>query len=167
MSIIGIAHAETNAAPFGLEVGAASYTQLKTQYGSNTNLIDAGVNQFTHGRMVESDGSGFDVDGIHKILFVFDKSDVLSGVIITMPKDPAGTFKMLSGKYKPVTNKIDGFMNNGYAKLKKGNSFIEIDAPHMSFTMEVRYLTNDFMSSYLKSVNDENKEKQKKRATAL
>lgn len=63
-----------------------------------------------------------------------------------MKKSPVTVYKTLSGKYKTVSNKIDSFMNYGSARLVKGDSFIEIDAPHLSLSMEVRYLTKAFMA---------------------
>jgi len=58
-------------------------------------------------------------------------------------------------------------MNNGFARLEKGDSVIEIDSPHMSFTMEVRYLTKGFLSAFNKTTNSEAESKQKRKASSL
>lgn len=153
-----------NAAPFGLELGNATYAQVKKAVSSAT---DAGTNAYSGGRMLRSDGSDLDVDGLQNVVFIFDKSDVLVGAVFTMNKDPKNMFKLLSTKYKVVSNHIDTFMNNGTARLEKGNSFIDIDAPHMSFEMKVSYVTKTLNAAFNKSVNDEASEKQKKKVNAL
>lgn len=162
-----LAFAGNNAAPLGLEVGAATYGQVQSSLGSKVKLEPAGTNKFTEGRMVKANGDGLEIDGLQSVSFIFSKSDVLEGVILTMNKDPKGIYKTLSQKYKTETNRIDEFMNKGYAKLSKGNSFIEIDAPHMSFSMEVRYVTKGLMDSYSNTVSNENAAKQQKKANAL
>lgn len=162
-----LAMAGNNATPLGLEVGTATYAQAQAALGKQVALEQEGTNKYTGGRMVKADGAGLDIDGLHTVLLIFNKADVLEGVVLTMNKDPKGIYKALSQKYQTVSNRIDTFMNNGYATLQKGNSFIEIDAPHMSFEMEVRYVTKPLMDAYGQAVNSENAAKQQKKANAL
>jgi len=72
----------------GMEVGAATIGQVKSAFSGKTKLQDAGQNKFTEGKMIQADGAGFDIEGIQNVLFIFDKSDVLVGVILAMNKDP-------------------------------------------------------------------------------
>jgi len=152
-----------NAAPLGLELGYANLASVKEIIGNQTKLVDAGNNLYSNGPMLESNGKGLDVDGLSSVLFIFDNNQILVGVVMTFPKNPKATYATLAKKYKPVMNKIDNFMNNGYARLSKGDSFIELDAPHLSFEMEVRYLTKKLMADFKqKSAGNEAKKKQKK-----
>lgn len=137
-----------NAAPLGLEIGFATISGVRSAVGSTTALQDQGTNQFSGGPMLRSDGAGLGVDGLSDLTFIFDKADVLVGVIMTLPKAPTDMLKKLSTKYSVTDNRIDSFMDKGYARLKKGDSLVEIDAPHLSFTMEVRYLTNQLMADF-------------------
>lgn len=137
-----------NAAPLGLEIGFANLAGVKNKLGGITGLEGAGTNEYSGGPMLCSSGEGLGVDGLSQLLLIFDKDNVLVGVVMTLPKAPKDVLQKLSEKYQVVDNRIDAFMNNGYARLGKGGSLIEIDAPHLSFTMEVRYLTQKLMADY-------------------
>lgn len=161
------AFAAGNATPFGVEVGTASVTEVQKQIGSQVRLRPSGTNQYTGGKMFEADGSGLDVEGVYKVTFIFDSGDVLAGVLVSMQKDPKSLAKTFAGKYQTVSNRIDNFMNYGYAKFQKGDSVIEIDSPHLSFEMEVRYVTKKFMASYLQQSATDDASKQKRKANSL
>jgi hypothetical protein len=156
-----------NAAPLGLELGYANVVSVKEKIGSLTKLSDVGTNQYSGGPMLTSDGQGLDVEGLSSVLFIFDNNQVLAGVVMTMPKSAKETYATLAKKYKPVENKIDGFMDYGYARLSKGDSFIEVDAPHLSFDMEVRYLTKKMMANFKQQSANSNAKKKKKKADQL
>lgn len=167
MVLASTAHAAGNAAPFGVELGVATMEQVKTTLGPNVKSEDSGPNAYTKGPMFDVDGTTLDVEGVQKVRFVFDRSNVLAGVIVLMNKDPKGLYKTLSAKYKPVSNKIDNFMNYGSARLEKGDSVILIEAPHLDFSMEVDYLTRSLFASWQKSTAEEAASKKKRKAEAL
>ena len=56
-------------------------------------------------------------------------------------------FQFLNSKYKVVAQQRP-FVGNQYARFKPSDAFIEIDAPHMGFEMEVRYIRNDLMQKF-------------------
>lgn len=161
------ANAAKNAEPLGLEVGVVNYSQVEKELGTKTTLTESGINKFSNGRMFSAEADGLGIDGLNQVGLIFDQSDILVGVILTMRKDPKGVYQTLSGKYKTVTNRIDNFMNRGYAKLVKGESIIEVDAPHMSFVMEVRYLTKGFQAAFDRATKAEDADKQRRKANAL
>jgi len=105
------------------------------------------ASQRTGGKILMSDGQGLGVDGLTKFIAVFDKSETLVAVIMTMPKNVNSTYSKLSEKYKPVSKNVDEFMGFGTAKLEKGDSFIVLEAPHLSFAMDVVYATKEFMAT--------------------
>lgn len=162
-----LALAAGNATPFGVEVGIASLAEVQKKIGSQTLLRQKGINQYSNGKMLEGDGRDLDVEGVDKVTFIFDSSDILVGVLVSMQKDPKSLVKAFVGKYQIVSNRIDSFMNYGYAKFQKGESVIEIDAPHLSFSMEVRYLTKKFMAVFLQQSAADEALKQKKKANGL
>jgi hypothetical protein len=140
----------TNAAPLGLELGVATQAQVRQQLNSQTQLEEAGTNQYSGGNMLKGDGEGLGIDGLSEIVFIFDTGDKLAAVLMTLPKGEgfgdlqAGNFtktaKALGAKYKLV-EKIQPFVGNARAIFRQGDSVVELDAPHMSFTMTLRYLT--------------------------
>jgi len=156
-----------NASPLGLEVGVATLSQVQKQIGSQTRLKSTGTNKYSGGKMFEADGDGLNVEGVKNVTFIFDPGDVLVGVLVTMPKDPKSLVAMFSGKYKLVNNRVDNFMNNGSAVFTKGDTVIDIDAPHLSFDMEVRYLSKRLREAFMKQSGAEAASKQKRKADSL
>ncbi|MBI3478770.1 MAG: hypothetical protein HY016_00185 [Nitrosomonadales bacterium] len=160
-----IAHAyANNAAPFGQELGVATYAQVKQQVGDKSDLSDAGTNKYSGGRMLQGDGRGLGIEGLSKVTFIFDRADKLAGVLMTLPKDSfKPTLKALSAKYKLVDSEVP-FVGNASAKLKQGDSVIELDAPHLSFEMKVLYLTNGLKQAFQQQSSNERVTKEKRQA---
>lgn len=156
-----------NAAPLGLEIGFANIAGVKSKIGSTAKLEDKGINQYSGGPMLLSDGQGLGLEGVTSALFIFDKAGTLAGLVMAMPKDPKDMLEKLSGKYSVVDNRIDTFMNNGYARLEKGDSFVEIDAPHLDFSMEVRYLTKQLMADFQKQRSEAEANKRQEQTNKL
>ena len=156
-----------NAAPLGLEIGYANLDGVKAHLGSVTRLQDQGTNEYSGGAVLVSDGAGTGVEGLSNLLLIFDKQNILVGVVMTVPKNPKEVLGQLASKYKTVDNRIDTFMNKGYARLQKGDSLIEIDAPHLSFQMEIRYLTKKLMADYLQRSKDNEKQKKQEQTNKL
>jgi hypothetical protein len=153
-----------NAAPFGLEIGKATIADVKKLVPKHG---DAGINNYSHGPQWETNGGEFDVEGLKHVTYIFDSSNVLVGVVLNFPKDPVGMMKTLTGKYKLISSRIDTFMNNGSARYEKGDSYIDINAPHMSFDMEVTYATKTLMNAFNKTVSDEAARKAERKKQAL
>lgn len=127
-----------NAAPLGMEIGVAKYDQVKAEIGKTTELADDGVAALTGGKMLSGAGKGLEVNGLNKITFIFDKSDVLQAVVMTMAKDFKPTYGMLSKKYKLVSKKVP-FVGDSEATFSQGDSVILLEAPHLSFSMILTY----------------------------
>lgn len=159
--------AAENAMPFGVEVGVSTLRQVQQQLGNRAPLQPMGQNRFSGGNMFDVDGAGLDVEGVDKATFIFDSSGVLAGVVVSMAKDPKSLARNFSGKYKVVANRIDGFMNYGYARFQKGDSVIEIDAPHLSFQMEVRYLTSRLLAAFTQQTSNDKTAREQRRNNAL
>lgn len=153
-----------NAAPFGQELGVATYAQVNQQVGSKTDLSDAGTNKFSGGKMLRGNGSGLGIEGLSEVTFIFDRADKLAGVLMTLPKESfKPTLKALSAKYKLLSSEVP-FVGNASAKLKQGDSVVELNAPHLSFTMEVLYLTNGLKQAFLQQSSNERVAKEKQQA---
>jgi hypothetical protein len=176
VAIVAIPVYAANAAPLGMEIGVATLAQVKQQIGNKTKLVDAGVNKFTGGRMLVSNGLGLDVEGLSTITLIFDTKEKLAGVLMQLPKGSGlgdmknGSFQKtlttLSGKYKLVEKRVP-FVGDAYAKLKQDDSIIELDAPHLSFVMELRYMTNDLQKTYMQQSASEKSTKERIQASKL
>lgn len=136
-----------NAAPLGLELGVASLDQVQARL-SATRLTPTGINAWSDGPMFESDGAGLDIDGLRRITFIFDKGNRLAGVVMTMADHRFDeVFQHLAGKYRLQSKQIP-FVGDRYARFSQDASIVEIEDPHLSFEMEVRYLTNDLVKTF-------------------
>lgn len=156
-----------NAAPLGLEVGYATLAGVRAELGRLTTLEDQGTNQYTNGTMLGSNGEGLNVDGLTSLTLIFDKNEVLAGVLMTLPKNVKETYSQLSKKYHKVENKIDNFMGYGYVRLEQGDTWVELDAQHLSFTMELRYLTKALMADFKQQSAADNAKKKQEQANKL
>lgn len=166
MNVAAIANPNSNAAPFGMELGHATLDMVRSSLGNKTDLKNEGTNKYTYGPMLSSDGSGLGIDGLSKVVFIFSKSDVLQGVIMTMVHnamnhDAENVFNILSRKYSVISNNIDSFMDNGSARLSEGDSIIVVEAPGMSFSMDISYVTKELDRSFNASEADQKRQHQK------
>lgn len=153
-----------NAVPFGQELGVATYAQVKQQVGDKTDLSDSGTNKYSGGKMLQGSGEGLGIEGLSRVTFIFDHADKLAGVLMTLPKESfKPTLKALSAKYKLLSSEVP-FVGDASAKLKQGDSVIELNAPHMSFTMEVLYLTNGLKQAFQQQSSNERAAKEKRQA---
>lgn len=151
-----------NVAPLGLEIGAANLSTVKSALDEKTLLREAGINKWTGGPMLISDGKGLDVEGLEEILFIFGKDNKLDGVIMTMGKHRLKEVAAaLRKKYKPVHENFP-FVGSASATYRKGESVVYIGAPHLSFSMNVSYLSDRFDKAFKKAFSAEEAERRKR-----
>ncbi len=137
--------------PFGLELGKNTISQAKEKY----HLIDAGINKYSDGDMYQLDVQELNIDGIESALLIYDKNQILTAVITSFPKENINELlPTLKKKYKLIKENVP-FVGNASAKLKDDDCTILLDAPHLSFSMSLSYLRDDFLNVYNKSVAQE------------
>lgn len=149
--------ASADPAPFGLEIGKATIKDVKAKYGAQKT----GMNKYSNGEMYDLDVSGIDFDGLQKATVVFGQDGKLLAVLTTLPKSKFDyLLSGLSNKYKLISKQIP-FVGNKLARLVNGNTEITLDAPHLSFEMEMNYINKDLWRSYKDQSNQERQQKQK------
>lgn len=162
--VMGAPAVPANAAPFGLELGKATTVDVQKFAPKHDST---GMNDYSHGPQWETDGRESDIDGLTHVTYIFDQSNVLVAVIMEFPKEPVGMMKVLGAKYKLVSNRVNTFMNNGDARYEKGDSYIDIDAPHMSFEMHVIYATKGLMKAFGQTVSNDAARKNARKAQSM
>ena len=132
----------------GSELGITTSTQLKRSL-PRTAIIEAlGINEFSGGAMFNVKGASHDIDGLSKVTYLFDEHDKLAAVIMTMNKERYdAVFQYLSAKYALKWTQRP-FVGNQLARFRQADAAIELDAPHMSFEMEVRYIRHDLEQQF-------------------
>mgnify|MGYP001282501103 CR=1 FL=1 len=142
-----LAHAGTQV--LGFEIGSTTVDQLKQDLRGKTKLESTGTNKYSGGEMFKTDGSSYGIEGLTKVLYVFDDQRELAAVIMVMAKHRFDSvFQFLESKYKVVAQQRP-FVGDRYAKFRPSDAVIELDAPHLSFDMEVRYVRNDLMQKFI------------------
>ena len=150
-------------APFGLELGKNTVSEAKNKY----HLIDAGINKYSGGDMYQLDVKELNVDGIESALLIYDKSQTLSAVITSFPKEKLNDLlPTLRKKYKPIKENIP-FVGDASAKFKDDDCTILVDAPHLSFSMNLIYSKDDFLNTYDKTVIQEKNAKKSQQESQL
>lgn len=153
-------------APFGFPVGKATKSQVETSLKGKVVLKTLGTNKYSLGPMLSAPGRGFDLEGLNEALFVFDRSETLVAVQMTFDKGFSfGRFgklyEYLRNKY-PVTDQSIPHVGDNWAHFRQGNVVIEIDAPHMGFTVTVLYMTQDFEKRFRAILREERQNKKQR-----
>jgi hypothetical protein len=146
----------------GFEIGVATPADVKKQLAKQTRVMDAGTNRFSSGPMLRTDGAGYDIESLTNVLYIFDGDQKLAAVIMTLGKHRFNDiFGIVSSKYK-VRAQQRPFVGDQYARLAAPNTVIELDAPHLGFSLEVRYIRQDLFERFNSQARQET---QQKRAT--
>lgn len=156
--------AQAGTPALGFEIGVSSAEQVKASLVKQTRVIDGGTNKYSGGVMLKTDGSAYEIEGLNEVLYIFDDQKRLAAVILSMDQgrfEPV--YQALANKYK-VSTKQRPFVGNQFARFKTPDTVIEMDAPHMSFAMEVRYVRNDLMAKFNTQSSAESDAKKKREA---
>jgi len=149
-------------AALGFELGVSTAEQVKADLTKFTNLEEPDVSGLTGGVYLKTDNAGYGIDGLNTVTYIFDKNNVLGAILINMTKSRFNAiYDAVSRKYKLETAQRP-FVGDQFARFKASDAVIEIDAPHLSFEMDVSYIRNDIKAMSLKQAA-ENKRKKKKR----
>ena len=132
----------------GFEIGTSTVEQVRAELAKKTQVKDAGTNKYSRGAMLETDGSSYGISGLNDVLYIFDDQKRLMAVLMDMEKAQFDQiYKYIGAKYKLVSEQRP-FVGNQYARFNSPDSVIEIDAPHLSFQMAVRYIRKDLMQKF-------------------
>ncbi|MDD2782342.1 hypothetical protein [Sulfuricurvum sp.] len=149
--------------PFGLEIGKSTVSMMKEKYSSKF----VGINNLSQGDVYDLDPSELGIEGMQSARVIYDKNGKLMGVFTTFPK---GKFQYLFGqmksKYKLVTSNIP-YVGDTSAKLTNGNTEIQLNAPHMSFEMELNYVDKNLLKIAKQKSSNDAQQKSKHEASQL
>jgi hypothetical protein len=144
----------------GVELGTSTLQQVKAQLGRQTRIEATGTNKFSGGPQFSTDGGGYGIDGLSGVLYIFDTEQKLAGVEMEMNKRRFDEiFSFLAGKYKTTTSERP-VVGNRYARFKAKGVTIELEAPHLSFVMQARYVGDDLLQQFKAVSAEEARQKQ-------
>ena len=161
--IISSAAVFADPAPFGLQIGKATVSTLKSKY----SVQYKGINKYSQGEMYEIEASSLSFDGLESATAVFGASGTLQAVLCTLPKDK---FQYLYGslkkKYKLLSSNIP-FVGDSSAKFVDGNTEIVLNAPHMSFEMDMNYIDKGLLVKFKQQSSHEVEQKKSRESSQL
>ena len=141
--------------PFGLELGKASIKDLEAKFA----VSYSGVNRYSDGKMFDIEVTDLPISGISKATAIFDDKGRLAGMLLTTSNRKFDSFySSMRSKYRTVS-KVIPFVGNKSVKFVEGGSFVMLEAPHMSFSMQVNYLTKGLNRAFNQSNNAKSKRK--------
>lgn len=144
---------KTGTAVLGFKLGDSTYESVtRTLAGWD----DLGTNSYSQGKMIATNGNGYGIDDLKKVTYIFNSDDALQAVLMQIDnRDKMGNegfkkFKSYIEKrgYKRVSNQ-EPFVGDQYAEyVTPTGDHIEINAPHMSFDLNIDYQTAAFMKTF-------------------
>jgi len=148
-------------AAFGLELGKATLKDIE----ANHKVIKRNDAIFD-GHIVNIEPHKLGLEELKSVFFYCDKDGVIQSTVLVMNQEKFDDmFKALSGKYKLVSKDIP-FVGTKSAYFEDGASIIFINAPHLSFEMEVAYQTKKF-SDALHKKHDQQKTDEREKEKSL
>lgn len=160
LALLPFASAYAEVAILGLTLGETTKSEALKNWPASASPQNNGINKFSNGPMLKSSGGGAAIESIEAITAIFDSNNVLAAVILTMPKHRFDSVMgFMSQKYALREKRIP-FVGNKHARFGAPGATLEISAPHMSFSMDVMYQTDAFVSAFKRISNEEKKRKQ-------
>lgn len=138
-------------APLGFALGETSRSVVIQTLRGKVELEPQGTNRYSAGPMLLAEGAGLGITGLEKVLFIFDRTNTLVAVEMTLDKEFDRGFDKVYGRLAakyPVVKKTVPFVGNKYARFESAGNVIELDAPHLSFTLTVTYMTRGFEQAF-------------------
>ena len=132
----------------GFEMGVTTSEQVKATLSTRTRVEDMGLNRFSGGPALRTDGAAYEIETLSKVIYIFDDRKRLAGVLMTMNKTRyEAVHQFLAAKYK-LLSETRPFVGNQRSRFKAADTTIDMDAPHLGFELEVRYLNDDLLKRY-------------------
>ncbi len=156
--------ANADPAPFGLEIGKATISDVKKKYQTQAT----GKNKYTHGEMLNLNTDAINIEGLKSVTAIFDSKDKLVAVLTTFPKNKFNFLfdTMRNKKYKLVKKNIP-FVGNTSAEFKSKGTSIFLNAPHLSFEMSLHYIDSNAYKAFQITDNKEKRAKKKAEQSKL
>lgn len=149
-----LAHADTSA--FGMTLGKTTLDEFMKEYPSAAKV---GKSDWTDGAIYSIPVNDLNFEGVKTDYVIFTQDGKLTAITIDIDK---GRFNkihgMLSKKYK-VSSKEIPFVGNKFVRYKSGDDIIELEAPHLSFEMNLLYAEKNFLDVYSKRKSERDNKK--------
>ncbi|EAA4084352.1 hypothetical protein DO628_20860 [Salmonella enterica subsp. salamae] len=140
-----LTYADTSA--FGMTLGKTTLDAFMKDYPS---AVKEGISEWTDGEIYSIPAGVLNFDGLKGDYVIFTQDGKLTAITINLDKERFNKIhEMLAKKYK-VAQKNIPFVGNKLVRYTNGDDVIELNAPHLSFEMNLLYAEKKFMDVYSK-----------------
>lgn len=130
--------------PFGITINKTTIQELQKKYRCEY----VGINAYTFGQMYDLPVSALNFEGLVSARVICDTKGRVVALKTTVNKDRyADLSDMLAAKYTLVGQKR-AFVGTQQAEFKDGKTHIFLQALHLSFTLDLVYIHDDFQKLY-------------------
>lgn len=135
--------ATTPVSAFGFALGEHSAQEALKRGG-----VQLGTNRYSGGKMFQLPADSLGVEGVQAATLIYNVDGSLAAIIVTMQKSRfGGVYEYLAEKYA-LREQRRPFVGNQYARFGAPGATIELNAPHMSFSMSLMYQQDSFVAAY-------------------
>lgn len=164
-SIIAISAAQADVVAFGLTMGKSTESDLKSlkckfhkEKSKDKRIL-----------IYSANGSCYKINGLKKVFLTFvDKKVKFIDALFN--KDEFNTIKdSLENKYGEPSDSQIPFVGDTFVEWQPENEnlLIRLDAPHLSFDMELFYINNDYLQELSQKKNNSDHINSKQRESVL
>lgn len=155
LALLPVAPISAATSPLGFTLGKTTFDEVERLLPQN-KIKKISRSTLTGGSWLEIDPAAFDFDGLENVLLVFETDQRLAVVILTIAKRRfRNVLADLRSKYTIESQNIDNFMQKGEANFRSGDDWILFNAPHLSFSLELSYITNKLWSETIRRTEEE------------
>lgn len=131
--------------PFDLSLITSRPHDLSERFPSAQQV---GRNTWSGGPMYRVEGRKLPLEGAKSAVFIFDRNERLDAVLIMLRKSRFAIIKdLLDTRYRQ-TSAVEPFVGDKSVRWEADEIVITLEAPHMSFDMELGYHTRDFLRRF-------------------
>lgn len=164
-TMVAVSSSYAGTSALGFELGVSNLGQVKADLVKFSKIEESATSGLTGGAYLRTGSSGYDIDGLNGVAYIFDKKNVLGAIIISMNKNRfESIYDAVSRKYT-LESEQRPYVGNQFARFRSGSDYIELDAPHLGFVMDATYMRSDIKSMVLKKVAEEALRKKKRDQT--
>ena len=158
VSLLPVALVAAATSPLGFTLDQTTLAELRRSVPPD-KLTELARSPDTANTLIEVDPAAFDFDGPEQVLLIFER-DQLGMVLLTIAKRRyRDVLAHLRAKYSVERESIDNFMQNGVSIFRSGDDWILFNAPHLSFSIGLNYVTNEVWHKTLRSIEEDDAKK--------
>ncbi|MGE0147987.1 MAG: hypothetical protein AB7I59_01900 [Geminicoccaceae bacterium] len=149
-SLLPVALVAAATSPLGFTLGQTTLAEVERSVPPDK------IKQRAGRTLLDVDPAAFDFDGLEQVHLVFDADQHLAMVLLTIAKRRfPDVVADLRAKYSVDRDRINNFMRNGEALFRSGDDWIYLNAPHLSFSIELTYAIDAWWREMIRDIEED------------